>query len=278
MKKLQEIEDQEFKRPSSTRIIAVANQKGGVGKTTTTVTIAAAMAMKGMRTLVIDADPQGNASTALGTQRVTEGNSLYEVFTKKVPLIHAIRPVDSIPKLYLVPSTINLATVDLELAEVKDNRLRLRNAINECMLRLEEADTRFDYIFIDCPPSMSLLPINALAAATEVMIPVQCEYYALEGLTQLMATIESVKGALNPSLEISTILLTMYHKGTNLSQEVLENVKDFFPSQTLDTVIPRSVRIAEAPSYGETVLTYDKRSSGAVAYMAAAGEIASRAH
>lgn len=273
MKRLDKVGEAPFKRPSHTRIIAVANQKGGVGKTTTAVNVAAGLAKGGLRVLVIDDDPQGNASTALGAQHV-EGPSLYDVMVHGVKLAEIVHPTEKLPMLYVAPSTIDLALVDVELADSENRRTRLRDALQEFLA--ESADV-FDYVIIDCPPSMSLLPINALIAAREVLIPVQTEYYALEGLTQLLRTIEGARTSFNPQLHVSTIVLTMFAKNTNLGIEVADNVREYFPTQTLETEIPRSVRIAESPSYGETVITYAPRSTGAIAYLAAAHEIAARA-
>ncbi len=278
MKRLASIGDAEFKKPSHTRVIAVANQKGGVGKTTTAVNLAAALARGGLRVLVIDDDPQGNASTALGVHEREGMPSLYDVLLGRQPLLSILRATEKLPNLYIAPSNIDLALVDVELTDEEDRRFRLRDALKECLETLEKHDGGIDYVLIDCPPSMSLLPINALIAAQEVLIPVQAEYYALEGLTQLLRTIEGAKTTSNPDLEITTILLTMFARNTNLSGEVAQNVREFFPDQTLDTEIPRSVRIAESPSYGETVITYAPRSSGAIAYLAAANELANRAN
>lgn len=273
---LREVNSSEYKRPARTRIMAVANQKGGVGKTTTAVNLAAALAKAGMTVLVIDDDPQGNASTALGVAHEAGMPSLYDVYMGHKEIVEVVNLVPSVENLLVVPSTIDLSRVDLELNDVPDRNIRLRDAIRRGLERLESLGYHVDYVFIDCPPSMSLLPINALAAAEEVLIPVQCEYYALEGLSQLLRTINTVRDTMNPVLHVSTIVLTMYQKSTNLSQEVAANVREYFPHQTLSVEIPRSVKIAESPSYGETVLTYEPRSSGAIAYMAAAKELAER--
>lgn len=276
-KRLAEIGDQAFKKPSRTRVIAVANQKGGVGKTTSAVNLAAGLSRGGLRVLVIDDDPQGNASTALGVDTRADSPSMYEVMMGTRSMISIIRPTEALPNLYVAPARVSLSLVDVELADAQDRRLRLRERLQECLETLRSHGKPMDYVIIDCPPSMSLLPINALVAANEVLIPVQTEYYALEGLSQLLSTIEAAKNADNPELQVSTILLTMASKNTNLSAEVAENVREYFPKQTLDTEIPRSVRLAESPSYGETVITYDPRSSGAIAYLAAAHELAERA-
>jgi len=277
MKRLEKVSSTRFKKPTHTRIISVANQKGGVGKTTTAVNLAVALASGGLQVLVIDDDPQSNASTALGLTHIEERPSLYEVFRGEHSLVSILQQVEQVPNLYVAPSSLKLSLIDMELADAPDRQVRLRNAIQEALLTLDGINRHIDYVLIDCPPSMSLLPINALVAANEVLIPVQCEYYALEGLTQLLRTIESARTTANPDLTVSTILLTMYAKSTNLSSEVAANVREFFPTQTLDTEIPRSVRIAESPSYGETVITYAPRSSGAIAYLAAAQELAERA-
>ena len=235
---------EKFKKPKETRVFAVANQKGGVGKTTTAVSIADAMSLGGLSVLLIDADPQGNASTALGIEHSAGTPSLYHVLMGQKRLFDVMKKAEKLSKLYVIPSTIDLSMLDVQLSNDPNKNLKLQSVLDEALDILEESGERIDYVFIDCPPSMSLLPINALAAADEVMIPVQCEYYALEGLTQLMQTIETVKTSINPYLDISTIVLTMYQKSTNLSREVADNVRDFFKKQTLDAVIPRSVRIA----------------------------------
>ncbi|MDY5128435.1 ParA family protein [Actinotignum urinale] len=271
-RRLKKVEKEGFIKPSETRIFAVANQKGGVGKTSTVVNIAAAMAQNGLKVLVIDADPQGNASTALGMPPAGLERTIYNVFLRDLQLEDIVREVESIPGLFVAPSFIDLASVDMDLMNDDDKLYRLKEAIDVYVNDASDQD-RIDYIFIDCPPSMSLLPLNALIAAHEVLIPVQAEYYALEGLSQLLRTITSVQESNNPQLKISTILITMVTTNTNLGEDVISNVRDYFPDITLKTVIPRSIRIAEAPSFGETVITYDPRSTGAIAYIAAAQEI-----
>ncbi|WP_418606227.1 ParA family protein [Georgenia sp. SUBG003] len=246
-------------------MFTIANQKGGVGKTTTTVNVAAALATGGLNVLVIDNDPQGNASTALGIDHHSGVPSIYDVIIDDVPLGDVIRPCESVPGLYCAPATIDLSGAEIELVSMVARENRLRNAIREHFeWREREGLERFDYVLIDCPPSLGLLTINAFVAAREVLIPIQCEYYALEGLTQLLKNIELIRGHLNPDLHVSTILLTMFDGRTNLAREVAEEVRSHFPDETLEATIPRSVRISEAPSYGQTVITYDAGSSGSL--------------
>jgi chromosome partitioning protein len=250
----------------------VSNQKGGVGKTTTTVNVAAALAAHGLQVLVIDLDPQGNASTALGIEHRLGTPSVYEVLLGGLSLAEAAQPCEEHPGLRCVPATIDLAGAEAELISLVSRESRLKRAVHA----LVEAED-VDYVLIDCPPSLGQLTINALCAAREVFIPIQCEYYALEGLGQLQRIIDLIRGDLNPALAISTILLTMYNSRTRLSDQVAAEVRNHFPSQVLDVMIPRSVRLSEAPSYGQTVLAYDPSSRGATAYVEAAEEIAHRA-
>ena len=255
-------------KPASTRIFTVANQKGGVGKTTTTVNIAAALSMGGLRTLVIDLDPQGNASTALGVpHRDTAG--IYEVLMGDESITSVIQKVAGFPSLDCIPSNSSLANAEVNLVSMVARELRLKEA-------LEEISSNYDYIFIDCPPSLGLLTINALAAARELLIPIQTEYYALEGLSQLLETYGIVKKRLNANLDLSTIVLTMFDGRTRLSNDVAANVRTHFPKELIDIPIPRAVRVSEAPSYNQTVMTYDPLSPGAIAYMQVAREIAER--
>jgi chromosome partitioning protein len=260
-------------RPESTRIITVSNQKGGVGKTTTAVNLAVALAEKGMEVLVIDLDPQGNASTALGIEHRIGVKSIYEVITANMLLSEVIQVSPESPRVRCVPATIDLATAELDLVSLLAREYRLRNALAEYM---STTTIKPDYVFIDCPPSLGLLTVNAFTAATEVLIPIQCEYYALEGLSQLKRSIDMIRGALNPNLSLSTILLTMYDSRTKLNQAVVDDVRTHFPTQTLQTLIPRQIGVAEAPSYGQTVINYDRSSNGAISYMEAALEIANR--
>lgn len=261
-------------RPSSTRVITVANQKGGVGKTTTTVNIAAAMAQCGMRVLVIDMDPQGNASTALGIDHSAEAPSMYDVAVDGRPLKEVIRPCADVGDLWGAPSTVDLAGAEIELVSLVARETRLKRAV-DAFLTSERAQGQqpWDFVFIDCPPSLGLLTVNSFVAAREVFIPIQCEYYALEGLSQLLKSVELIKSFLNPTLEVSAILLTMYDGRTRLSAQVADEVRAHFPDKVLRTTVPRSVRISEAPSHGQTVMTYDPASSGAYSYLDAAREL-----
>src|SRR5690625_3068062 len=263
-----------FERPTAPRVLTVANQKGGVGKTTTAVNLAAALARGGLRVLVIDNDPQGNASTALRIDHHAGTPSVYEALIDDADLETVIQPCADIEGLFCVPATIDLSGAEIELVSMVSRENRLHRAIEKMTQRLRESGRAFDYILIDCPPSLGLLTINAFVAAREVLIPIQCEYYALEGLSQLLKNINLIQAHLNPELRLSTILLTMYDGRTNLSHEIAAEVREHFPDQTLRTTIPRSVRISEAPSYGQTVMTYDPRSSGALSYLEAAREIA----
>ncbi|MFJ6279475.1 MAG: ParA family protein [Actinomycetes bacterium] len=266
-------------RPAATRVLTVSNQKGGVGKTTTTVNLAAALASAGLNVLVIDIDPQGNASTALGIEHHAEVDSIYDVLIDDLPLANVVAPCPDVPNLICAPATIHLAGAEIELVSLVAREQRLRRAIDlYAKERESNGEERLDYIFIDCPPSLGLLTVNAFVAAREVLIPIQCEYYALEGLSQLLKNIEMIQKHLNADLVVSTILLTMYDGRTNLAAQVAAEVREHFPDQVLKAVVPRSVRISEAPSYQQTVLTYDPSSSGALSYLEAATEIAERAN
>ncbi|MFQ6485625.1 ParA family protein [Brachybacterium epidermidis] len=272
-----ELEGLEFAAPEATRVITVANQKGGVGKTSTTVNVAAALAMGGLDVLVVDVDPQGNASTALGIDHHADVPSMYEVLVESTPMQEVIQQVPEMEGLLCAPATINLSGAEIELVSMVARENRLRGAIRDLLAERESAGLpRLDYVLVDCPPSLGLLTVNALVAAREVLIPIQAEYYALEGLTLLLNNIELLRQHLNPELVVSSILLTMYDARTRLAAQVAQDVRDHFPEQTFSTTIPRSVRISEAPSYGQTVLTYDPGSSGALAYRAAAHELTIR--
>ncbi len=257
-------------RPGSCRVITIANQKGGVGKTTTAVNLAASLALHGARVLVVDLDPQGNASTALDVDHRAGTPSVYNVLVDDQHLAGIVREVEGIPGLYCAPATIDLAGAEIELVPLVAREARLGRALTEY------DSSHLDYILIDCPPSLGLLTVNALVAAAEVLIPIQCEYYALEGLEQLLRTVDLVRSHLNPGLAVSTILLTMYDGRTRLASQVAEEVREHFGDVVLSTVIPRSVRVSEAPSYGQSVMTYDPGSSGAQAYLEAAKEVADR--
>ena len=263
----------ELARPEQTRIFVVANQKGGVGKTTSTVNVAAALALRGLRVLVVDLDPQGNASTALDIPHAEGQPGVYEAIVDGTPLTELVRPCPQIPSLTVLPATIDLAGAEIELVSLVARETRLHRALQDHLQERDQAGDRIDYVLIDCPPSLGLLTVNALVAAREVLIPIQCEYYALEGLGQLVRNIDLVRAHLNPRLEVSTILLTMYDARTRLSAGVAHEVREHFGPKVLRTAIPRSVRISEAPSYQQTVLTYDPSSSGALSYLEAAREI-----
>ena len=256
-------EDRE-KRPLP-RVIALANQKGGVGKTTTTVNIGAALAEMGLRTLIIDLDPQGNASTGLGIENRGLEHSMYHVMLHDEPLENVVEPTD-VKNLFVAPASLDLAGAEIELVPAFSREQRLKNAINAVL-------GDYDYVLIDCPPSLGLLTVNGLAAASEVMVPIQCEYYALEGLGQLLRNVDLVKRNLNPTLAVSTILCVMYDARTKLSGQVVDEVREHFGDKVLRSVIPRTVRLSEAPSYGQPITTYDTKSRGALAYRDAAKEV-----
>lgn len=263
----------QLSRPGQRRLFTIANQKGGVGKTTTAVNLAAALAVLGLKTLVIDLDPQGNASTALGiNDRHSGAPSSYEVLLGEISLQEALQRSPHSERLFCVPATIDLAGAEIELVSMVARENRLRTALAE----LDQLD--FDYVFIDCPPSLGLLTINALVAAPEVLIPIQCEYYALEGVSQLMNNIEMVKAHLNPELEVTTVVLTMYDGRTKLADQVAEEVRRYFGTKVLRTVIPRSVKVSEAPGYSMTIIDYDPGSRGAMSYLDAGRELAERDH
>ena len=247
------------------RVIAMANQKGGVGKTTTTINLSAGLASLGQRVLIVDLDPQGNATSGLGVDKSTTEQSIYDVLVRDVHINQVIHKTNT-SNLSIVPTTIALAGAEIELVSIISRESRLKKA-------LEEIKDQFDYIVIDCPPSLGLLTLNALTASDEVMIPVQCEYYALEGLSQLLSTITLVQKHLNQDLKIAGVLLTMFDIRTNLSTQVADEVRQFFGNQVYQTVIPRNVRLSEAPSHGESILEYDAKSKGALVYLELAKEV-----
>jgi len=262
-------------KPEHLRIFTVSNQKGGVGKTTTTVNIAAALAMGGLHVLVVDLDPQGNASTALGVEH-RENSGIYEVLMGDTLIESVVQKVAGFPHLECISSNTALAQAEINLVSMVARELRLKEALNELVQSKTTQGQPYDYIFIDCPPSLGLLTVNALAAAQELLIPIQCEYYALEGLTQLLETYSVVKKRLNSELKLSTIILTMFDGRTRLANDVAASVRSHFPQELIDIPIPRAVRVSEAPSYGQTVMTYDPGSPGAIAYLQVAREIAER--
>lgn len=262
-----------FPKPSYTRVIAVANQKGGVGKTTTAVNLSASFAERGASVLVLDMDPQGNASTGLGVRHPEGSLSIYDVLEGRATMKEAVHRSSIYPSMDVVPSTIDLSGAELEIATLENRVSLLRDALSTY---LKEAGKRYEYVFIDCAPSLGLLTLNSLNAAEEVLIPIQAEYYALEGLGQLINTIQLVQQNFNPSLTISMMLVTMFDRRTSLSREVYEQVRQHYPEILLKTVIPRAVRVSEAPSHAAPVISYSPRSAGAVAYREAALEIALR--
>lgn len=262
--------------PTQTRILAVSNQKGGVGKTTTTVNLAAAFALNGMRVLVVDIDPQGNASSALGIDTHANISGTYEAMLHDVPMVEVVAQSTSIENLYCCPATLALASAEIELFPLEDGQTRLQRSLYQYLNDSAAEGRAYDYVLIDCPPSLGMLTMNAFSAAKEILVPMQTEYYALEGLEQLVRSIMSFSSRLSNPPRLSTILLTMFDKRLNLAREVVEDVRAHFPRETLETTIPRSVRISEAPSYQQTIMTYEPDGVGAVAYREAALEIARR--
>jgi len=255
------------------RVLAIANQKGGVGKTTTAINLGTALAAIGEHVLIVDLDPQGNASTGLGIERKARRTSTYDVLTNGAAIREAVLPT-TVPRLFIAASTLDLSGVELEIGHERDRAFRLRNAVAEMNKGPREYD--FTYVLVDCPPSLNLLTVNAMAAADSVLVPLQCEFFALEGLSQLLKTVEQVKTALNPKLSIHGIVLTMYDSRNNLSNQVAADVREFMGEKVYDTVIPRNVRISEAPSYGKPVLVYDLKCVGSEAYLRLATEIIQR--
>jgi len=256
---------------TTSRVIVVANQKGGVGKTTTTINLATALAAIGKTVLIMDLDPQGNASTGLGIDKNAREYSTYDLLTGKASLRQTLIQT-AVPRLFISPSTLDLLGVEMEIAGAADRAYRIRRAIED----YAAADIRFDYILLDCPPSLNLLTLNAMAAAHALLVPLQCEFFALEGLSQLLQTFEQVRGSLNPELELQGIVLTMYDRRNNLSDQVVADVREFLGDKVYDTIIPRNVRISEAPSYGKPAILYDLKCSGSQAYLKLASEVIRR--
>jgi chromosome partitioning protein len=263
------------KLAKSPRVLALANQKGGVGKTTTAINLGTALAAIGEEVLIVDLDPQGNASTGLGIDRRARKRSTYDVLVGDSPLDQVLIET-AVPRLWVAPSTLDLLGVELEIAATTDRAFRLRKALADYVETLQEDRPRFTYVLVDCPPSLNLLTINAMSAAHSVLVPLQCEFFALEGLSQLLSTVEQVRGALNPELTIHGIVLTMYDARNNLSGQVVADVRQHMGATVYDTIIPRNVRISEAPSYGKPALLYDLKSSGSQAYLKLASEIIQR--
>jgi chromosome partitioning protein len=256
------------------RVLAIANQKGGVGKTTTAINLGTALAAIGEEVLIIDLDPQGNASTGLGNDRRTRRYSTYDVMVGETALRDVIVPT-AVPRLHLAPSTLDLAGLELEIGQARDRAFRLRRALAP-LNAPQPGRTNFNYVLVDCPPSLNLLTVNAMAAAHAILVPLQCEFFALEGLSQLLKTVDTVRGELNPDLTIHGVVLTMYDSRNNLSGQVVADVREFMGSKVYDTIIPRNVRVSEAPSYGKPVLVYDLKCSGSEAYLRLATEIIQR--
>jgi chromosome partitioning protein len=260
--------------PAGPRVLAIANQKGGVGKTTTAINLGTALAAVGESVLIVDLDPQGNASTGLGIDRASRRHSTYDVLTGEAPLKAAVIPT-AVPRLSIASSTLDLSGFELEMGHTRDRAFRLRNALAPYATPQPD-EPGFTYILLDCPPSLNLLTVNAMAAANAVLVPLQCEFFALEGLSQLLKTVDQVREALNPELSIHGVVLTMFDARNNLSTEVVANVREFMGKKVYDTVIPRNVRISEAPSYGKPVLVYDLKCVGSEAYLKLATEIIKR--
>jgi chromosome partitioning protein len=258
--------------PRAPRVLAIANQKGGVGKTTTAINLGTALAAIGETVLIVDLDPQGNASTGLGIDRRSRQTSTYDVLTGEAPLRHAVSG-SGVPRLHIAPSTLDLSGLELEIGQERDRAFRLRNALDALNTA---TDLPFTYVLVDCPPSLNLITVNAMAAANAILVPLQCEFFALEGLSQLMKTVESVRTTLNPDLTIHGIVLTMYDSRNNLSNQVVADVRQHMGRKVYDTVIPRNVRVSEAPSYGKPVLVYDLKCVGSEAYLRLATEIIQR--
>ena len=259
--------------PVRPRVLGIANQKGGVGKTTTAINLGTALAAIGEHVLIVDLDPQGNASTGLGIERKSRRTSTYDVLTGSAPMRDAVLPT-AVPQLFIAPSTLDLSGLELEIGQQRDRAFRLRSALRQLNSGTRTYD--FTYVLVDCPPSLNLLTVNAMAAADSILVPLQCEFFALEGLSQLLKTVEQVKTTLNPTLSIHGIVLTMYDSRNNLSNQVVADVRQFMGSKVYETIIPRNVRISEAPSYGKPVLVYDLKCVGSEAYLRLATEIIQR--
>jgi len=255
------------------RVLGIANQKGGVGKTTTAINLGTALAAIGEHVLIVDLDPQGNASTGLGIERKSRRTSTYDVLTGAALMRDAVLQT-AVPQLYIAPSTLDLSGLELEIGQQRDRAFRLRNALRQLNTGARPYD--FTYVLVDCPPSLNLLTVNAMAAADSILVPLQCEFFALEGLSQLLKTVEQVKTTLNPTLSIHGIVLTMYDSRNNLSNQVVADVRQFMGNKVYETIIPRNVRISEAPSYGKPVLVYDLKCVGSEAYLRLATEIIQR--
>ncbi|EKS34684.1 MAG: chromosome partitioning protein [Afipia broomeae] len=256
------------------RILALANQKGGVGKTTTAINLGTALAAIGERVLIVDLDPQGNASTGLGIDRRNRSCSTYDVLVGEAKLREAIIPT-AVPRLHIAASTMDLSGLELELGTTRDRAFRLRDAIADLNVNVAP-DTDYTYVLVDCPPSLNLITVNAMAASHAILVPLQCEFFALEGLSQLLQTVEQVRSTLNPTLSIHGIVLTMFDSRNNLSNQVVADVRQFMGKKVYDTMIPRNVRISEAPSYGKPVLVYDLKCVGSEAYLKLATEVIQR--
>jgi chromosome partitioning protein len=261
--------------PSVTpRVLALANQKGGVGKTTTAINLGTALAAVGEHVLIVDLDPQGNASTGLGIEHKNRRRSTYDVLTRQVTIRDAIQET-AVPRLHIIPSTMDLSGFELEIAHERDRAFRLRDTLATLNLA-PEGGVAYTYVLIDCPPSLNLVTVNAMAASHSILVPLQCEFFALEGLSQLLKTVEQVKTSLNPGLTIHGIVLTMFDARNNLSGQVVADVRSFMGEKVYETMIPRNVRISEAPSYGKPVLLYDLKCVGSQAYVRLASEIIQR--
>jgi chromosome partitioning protein len=267
-------EDRAPRPAGQPRILALANQKGGVGKTTTAINLGTALAAIGERVLIVDLDPQGNASTGLGIDRRSRNVSTYDVLIGEAPLREAVVST-AVPRLHIAASTMDLSGLELELGSARDRAFRLRNAIAGLNTDVAE-NSDYTYVLIDCPPSLNLLTVNAMAASDAILVPLQCEFFALEGLSQLLQTVEQVRSTLNPNLSIHGIVLTMFDSRNNLSNQVVADVRQFMGSKVYNTMIPRNVRISEAPSYGKPVLVYDLKCVGSEAYLKLATEVIQR--